>query len=235
MKAFLLAAGLGTRLKPITNHTPKCLVPICGKPLLQWWIELFRAHNINEVLINLHYLGNQVKDYIQNNIDDIVFHFFEEDVLLGSAGTLKANKWFIKGEEDFFVFYADNLTNYNLTEFYDFHKKHKHPFSMALFKTDKPETKGIIELNSNKTVISFEEKPKLPKSNLANAGIYIAKPEILDLIPVKELADIGFDLLPLLVNKMSGWETNGYLIDIGNINHLKKAEKEWIKIRNDNS
>jgi len=230
MKAFLLAAGLGTRLRPITLKTPKCMVTVCGKPMLFWWILLFRKHNINEVLINVHYLSEQIKDYIKANVKDIKFTFYEEKELLGSAGTLRENKNFVKGEHDFFIVYADNLTNYDLTMFYNFHKKHNQILSLALFRTDTPKTKGIIKIDNRQRIISFEEKPKEPKSNLANAGIYIAKPEILDLIPDKKNADIGFDLLPQLINKMSGWETDDYLIDIGTINNLKKARKEWKKI-----
>ena len=101
---------------------------------------------------------------------------------------------------------------------------------MVLFRTDTPETKGIVELDHNKTVISFVEKPREPKSNLANAGIYLAKPWILDLIPDKDTADIGFDLLPQLVHRISGWETGDYLTDIGSIESLAKAEKDWARV-----
>lgn len=233
MKAFLLAAGLGTRLKPLTLTTPKCLIPVCGKPLLEWWCILFRKHNITEVLINLHHHSRLVKDYIKTNIKDIEFTFYYEKDLKGSAGTLNNNKDFIKNEKDFFIIYADNLTNYHLSQFYKFHLKNNSIFSMALFRTDTPQTKGIAELEQNNIVKSFEEKPKKPKSNLANAGIYISKPDILDLIPNKKFSDIGFDLLPLLVNKMYGWESNDYLLDIGTIEHLNKAEKEWRKIIKD--
>ena len=170
MKAFLLAAGLGTRLKPITDKIPKCLVEINNKPLLGWWVKL-----------------------------------------------------------------ADNLTNYNLTEFLNFHREKKQPFSMALFNTDKPSACRIALMNEESIIIDFEEKPKQPKSNLANAGLYIASPEVLDLIPNYELIDIGFHLLPQLVNKMSGWRSNDYLIDIGTIQNLEKANNEWSKIIGRNS
>ena len=232
MKAFLLAAGLGTRLRPITNNTPKCLVKIAGKPLLEWWLINFRKHGIMEVLINLHHFGNEVKKYISNNAQDIKFHFYEEKQLIGSAGTLRENKWFVKGSGSFYIIYADNLTNYNLSNFLKFHKSHKLPFSMALFKTDVPELKGIATIGKNKTILEFEEKPELPKSNLANAGIYISEPEILDLIPSKNLTDIGYDVLPSLVGRMAGWESSGYLIDIGTHEHLKRANYEWKKIIN---
>ena len=234
MKAFLLAAGLGTRLRPLTNNIPKCLVDINGRPLLSWWIDLFEEHKISEVLINLHYLPEAVELFLKDYHTSIKFTFFYEEKLLGSAGTLKANEKFIEGESDFFVCYADNLTNYDLTSFYDFHKKRKSSFSMALFRTDTPKSKGIVELNRNKLITSFEEKPQEPKTNLANAGIYLASKDILELIPNKPLSDIGFDLLPQLVNKMYGWESDDYLLDIGTLEYLKQANNEWPRIINRN-
>lgn len=230
MKAFLLAAGLGTRLRPLTLTTPKCLIPICGKPMLFWWLRLFKQHGINEVLINLHYLGDQVKDYLDKNSMDISFTYFEEVELLGSAGTLRANRKFVTDTPDFFILYADNLTNCDLTLFYEFHLKNAQPLSMVLYRTDTPESKGIVELDKQNTIISFKEKPQKPISNLANGGIYLAKPEILDLIPDKECPDIGFDLLPKLVHHMTGWETTDYLLDIGSLDSLSRAENDWTDI-----
>lgn len=227
MKAFLLSAGLGTRLRPLTNTTPKCLVPINGKPLLQWWIELLEKHGINEVLINLHHLPDQVILFIKNLNPNIKFTFFIEEKLLGSAGTIKQNKKFVENEEEVLIAYSDNLTNYNLTAFREFHRRKNKPFSMALFNSGNPSSCGIAILDKEDTITEFEEKPIFPKSHLANAGIYISKPEVFDLIPDKEGADIGFDLLPQLVNKMAGWRTNDYLIDIGTIENLRKAEQEW--------
>ena len=230
MKAFLLAAGLGTRLRPITDKLPKCLVEIAGKPLLAWWIKLFEEHGISEVLINLHHLPHAVKSFINEYPTSIKFNFYFEKDLHGSAGTLRENKSFVENESSFFVCYADNLTNYNLSKFHEFHKKKSSVASLALFETDTPSTKGIVELDSNQRVISFEEKPKNPKSNLANAGIYIFTPSVLGKIPNIELSDIGYDLLPRLVNQMFGWQTSDYLIDIGTFEHLSKAENEWSKI-----
>jgi len=230
VKAFLLSAGLGTRLRPLTNSIPKCLVPINGKPLLKWWIQLFEMHGVNEVLINLHHLPDQVIQYIKNLNPAIKFTFYFEDKLLGSAGTLRQNKLFVKNEENVLIAYADNLTNYNLTVFHEFHIQKNKPFSMALFNSGTPSSCGIAVLDKEDTIIEFEEKPVNPKSNLANAGIYIAKPEIFNLIPDFECTDIGFHLLPQLVNNMAGWMTKDYLIDIGTIENLRKAEQEWLLI-----
>ena len=232
MKAFLLAAGLGTRLRPLTDSTPKCLVEICGKPLLAWWIEFFEKYNIEQVLINLHHLPGKVTRFLESYDTQIKFTYFFEEKLIGSAGTLRENKDFVKNENDFFVCYADNLTNYNLQEFYDFHKNKNSSSSIALFETDTPKSKGIIQLDQDDRIISFEEKPVVPKSNLANAGIYIFKPSILELIPNNDLTDIGFHLLPQLINKSFGWKSDDYLIDIGTFDDLSKAETDWLNIIN---
>ena len=121
MKAFLLAAGYGTRLRPLTEIVPKCLVPINGKPLLRYWIDLFEKHGIDEVLINLHYLSEQVVKYVENENTSIKWHFTYEQELLGSGGTIFANQDFIKDNEPFFICYADNLTNLNLTDMLNYH------------------------------------------------------------------------------------------------------------------
>lgn len=235
MKAFLLAAGLGTRLRPLTDNTPKCLINICGKPLLEWWIELFEKHGVDQVLINLHHLSDQVHDFIEKYRTSIKFHFYFEDKLVGSGGTIRENVDFVKDEQFFFICYADNLTNYNLTSFLNFHKAKNTEFSMALFRTDKPSEKGIALLDKNSFVVEFEEKPKNPKSNLANAGLYISNPEVIELIPRYEVTDIGFHLLSQLVGNMAGWETEDYLIDIGILSDLKRAESEWQNLIKGNS
>lgn len=236
MKAFLLAAGLGTRLKPITDTIPKCLVNICDAPMLSWWIKLFEKHGINEVLINLHHHSEKVISFLNSYQTKVRFELFYEDKLLGSAGTLRENKNFVRNDRHFFICYADNLTNYNLTEFLKFHISKRSLFSMALFRAEKPEEKGIALLNKNNLIIGFEEKPKQPKSNLANAGIYISSTEILDMIPNNEITDIGYHLLPKLIGKMNGWESNDYLIDIGITSDLAKAEVEWkTRLNGDNN
>lgn len=231
MKAFLLTAGLGTRLLPITNTTPKCLVDIAGKPLIHWWFNTMEAAGIKEVLINLHHLPDQVMDFVNSLTTPIKVTYFFEASLLGSAGTLRANYDFVKEEDCFFIIYADNLTSIPLKDLYQFHLGQSHPFTMALFTTRTPSSCGIAALDDHKTIIDFVEKPTNPISNLANAGIYLAHPSIIKMIPDDKMpADIGFDLLPLLVNKMSGWKTSDYLIDIGTHENLAKARLEWPNI-----
>ena len=232
MKAFLLAAGYGTRLRPITDTIPKCLVPICGKPLLGWWLELLRRHGVTDVLINTHYLREPVQQFIadyNNRCSGITAHEFYEPDLLGSGGTVRANQAFVAEEESFLICYADNLTDANLTAFQDFHAAHNGVLSIGLFHTNLPEQCGIATLGEHSCITAFEEKPPHPTSNLANAGMYIARQELFRCLPQQEVLDFGKDVLPQLVGHMYGWQTSGYLLDIGTMGNYKKANMEWKK------
>jgi mannose-1-phosphate guanylyltransferase len=228
MKAFLLTAGLGSRLHPFTQNSPKCMVPIAGKPLLDWWFLAMQKAGVTEVHINLHHLPDMVMAHVNSLDTNLKIEFSYEPVLLGSAGTLIANKAFVANETSFFIFYGDNLTNTNLSNLFDFHTSQPHNFTMALFETNDPINCGIVTIDKYATVVDFEEKPANPVSNLANAGLYVASPAVIEMIDsVKMPADIGFDLLPLLVNKMSGYKINDYLIDIGTHKNLEKARQDW--------
>lgn len=231
MKAFLLAAGYGTRLRPITNSIPKCLVPIHGQPLLGWWFQLLQKHSVTEVLVNTHHLPDPVRAYIkkfnQHKTGLVVYETYEPE-LLGSGGTIRANKNFVNGEDSFLICYADNLTDVDLTAFQTFHHVHGGLLSMALFHTNLPKQCGIAELDEAGRIIAFEEKPECPKSNLANAGMYIADCRIFNYLNSdKPLLDFGKDVLPNLVGDMYGWHTDGYLIDIGTMENYRRANEEW--------
>ncbi len=227
MKAFLLAAGVGARLRPLTDRIPKCLVPVCGRPLLAWWLDLLRAQGVDEVLINTHHLPEPVRDFVRTCPPVPRIHLVHEPVLLGSAGTLRSQAAFVRGESEFFVLYADNLTDYPLADFLAFHRRHGGLLSMALFHTNVPRQCGIAELDADQRIVAFVEKPDVPRSNLANAGLYVASPEILSLIPDVPVADVGFHLLPQLVGRMYGWRPDAFLMDIGTPENLHRAEELW--------
>ena len=233
MKAFLLAAGLGTRLQPLTNTIPKCMLPIDGKPMLYHWFQLLRDHNVDDVMINLHYLPDIVRQYVEDfssSHPDLRIASFYEETLLGSAGTVKANAAWIEDEEQFLIAYADNLTDANLTKLIQFHQERDTAFTMGLFHSDYPRGCGIVTLGENGLIVEFVEKPKNPRSNMANAGIYVASPSLLDYIPDGH-ADLGNDVLPGLVGKMYGCQLDGYLRDIGTVENYRKAQEEWERKR----
>lgn len=230
MKAYLLAAGLGSRLRPITDTTAKCLVPICGHPLLEWWAKLFIDNGVDEVLINTHYLSDQVHDFLEEyNSRGTGLTFVEsyEKELIGSGGTVYSNRDFVKGEEDFLICYADNLTDIHLDELISFHKAKNAPLTMGLFHTSLPKQCGIAALNEDGLVTEFVEKPEEPKSDLANGGIYVCNKSVFDYFPGEGFSDIGKDVLPKLVGKMYGWEIPQYLIDIGTMETYERAQREW--------
>ncbi len=231
MKAFLLAAGYGTRLKPLTDTIPKCMVPIHGQPMLGWWFDLFRSHGVTEVLVNTHYLPETVRGYLKAYNDrNTGLRAYEtyEPVLLGSGGTVRGNRDFVRGEKDFLICYADNLTDADLTAFRLCHERHQAPLTMALFHTNQPSQCGIASLDVQGRIVRFEEKPANPKSDLANAGLYIANQQIFDFMdPQKETLDFGKDVLPKLVGEMVGWPVEGYLIDMGTPENLSRANGEW--------
>lgn len=230
MKAFLLAAGYGTRLKPLTDTTPKCLVPIKCRPLLAWWFDLLLKHGVTDAIVNTHYLAAQVRNFITGynalHTGLNVREFYEPE-LLGSGGTVLANKTFVADEENFMICYADNLTNVNLTQMQKFHKSHDAVMTMALFHTNHPTQCGIASLDNRGLVTSFIEKPEHPECDLANAGVYIARQKIFKYFPDRPVIDLGKDVLPNLIGKMYGWEIKDYLLDIGTPDNYEKAQKEW--------
>jgi len=238
MKAFLLAAGKGTRLRPYTDRHPKCLMPIHGRPLLEIWIDLLQAHGVDKVLINTHHLADQVEKAAAHLRAEKVLdiHTVHEPELLGSAGTLLANTDFIDSGEDFLIVYADNLTNLNLSAMLGRHAEHKaagHVLTMGLFRTTTPRACGIATVDAAQTVIRFMEKPVKPESNLANAGIYVATYNILETCrAIRQtlgpgILDIGFHVLPELVGRMGGYEITDTLIDIGTVAAYEQALEIW--------
>lgn len=226
MKAFLLAAGKGTRLQPLTFQTPKCLVPVCGKPLIEYWFDLFELYGINDILINTSHLSEKVRDYINNNSRGLNITLTYEETLLGSGGTIKKNRDFVKGEESFFIFYADNLTNINLDKMLQFHNMRKRDFTLALFRVNNPKECGIVELDNESNIISFIEKPESPVSNLAFAGIMLGCPSLISYFPDRDIFDLGHDVLPLIAENASGYIMDDYLLDIGTPEKLDQAEND---------
>lgn len=226
MKAFLLAAGKGTRLLPLTLTTPKCLVPISGKPLIEYWFDLFKLYGINDILINTSHLADKVKTYIADYSSGLNIKLTYEESLLGSGGTVKKNWDFVKGEPSFFICYADNLTNINLKRMLEFHNQHKKDFTLALLRVPNPKECGIVELDEFSSVISFNEKPEHPVSDLAFAGIMISSQNLKNYFPERDCFDLGFDVLPRVIGNASGYIMNEYLLDIGTYKKLEQAEED---------
>jgi len=227
MKAFLLAAGHGTRLRPLTDTLPKCLLKIQGVPILEIWISLCRKHGIDDLLINTHAHARMVTEYLRSRRNGVHVHVVEEPSLLGSAGTLLANREWVSGEECFWVFYADVLTCTDLNAMLLLHRSRKPVATIAVYEVPDPSRCGIVNLGENGTVQEFVEKPSKPRGNLAFAGLMLATPQLLEAIPTKENPDIGFDVLPNLAGRMLAYQVSDYLIDIGTGQNYQTAQTTW--------
>ena len=227
MKAFLLAAGNGTRLRPLTEWTPKCLLPVSGKPILGIWLELCLRHGIKEVLINLHAHPQAIREYVARKHQNIHVKFFEEPTLLGSAGTIAANRGWVSGEAFFWILYVDVLTNMNLREPLNFHLRRPQVATLVANRVPNPSLCGILTRDENGIVGDFIEKPANPTGNLAFAGILIGTQGLIDAIPDYRPADMGFDVLPRLAGRMAAYETSEYLLDIGSVQNYKQAQTTW--------
>ena len=147
----------------------------------------------------------------------------------GSAGTVSANRWFVEGDETFWIIYADNLTDLSLGAMLATHRANRGVLTMALCHAPDPSSAGIVELLPDGRIASFEEKPRRPRSDLANAGIYAARAELLGELPAAagRVLDFGFDVLPRLAGRMYGHLIDGFLADIGSPAALASASTAW--------
>lgn len=225
-RALLLAGGLGTRLRPLTATVPKCLIPVAGRPILDYWVDALNAAGIGTALVNTHHHAAQVRDYITHVNARGALRLLEayEPRLLGSAGTVAANRDWAKGEV--VVIYADNLSDIDLSAFLDFHRSHGAPMSMALFHAPVPENCGIATLDGTGLVTAFTEKPDHPASDLANAGLYVLDAEAWHEVADMGVFDFGFDVIPAFVGRMRGFAHDGYHLDVGTFPALEQANRD---------
>lgn len=225
MKAILLAGGLGTRLRPLTQRIPKCLVPIRGVPLLQIWINSLNKAGLGPFLINTHYLNEKVEDFIRlENIQDVTL--VNEINLLGTAGTLINNINFFE-KKDGLLLHADN---YCLADFKDFLIAHKERpknclLTMMTFRTENPSLCGIVEIDEHNVVKAFHEKKETAPGDLANGAIYVLSPELLEIIreDYKDAVDFSNEIIPNFLGRILSYEVSETFIDIGTPEAYEKA------------
>jgi mannose-1-phosphate guanylyltransferase len=227
MKAFLLAAGVGSRLRPLTDSVPKCLVPIAGTPLLERWLDALDLAGVDEVLVNTHHLPELVREHLEKRDGLPAVHTAFEPELLGSAGTLLRHRAWVESEDEFVVCNADNLTDFDLSTLIDFHCAGPGVASLALFRSERPWTGGVVELNSDNIVVGFVEKPEHPTSDLVNAGVYVFAPSVLDDLGGDPPMDIGYDLIPRLIGRARAMPVDGYFRDIGTLDDYERAQHDW--------
>ena len=233
MRAILLAGGFGTRLRPLTNTLPKCLVPIRGQPLLDIWLNNLTQAGVGPFLINTHYLAEQVTTYIQSSAYKDQVTLVHEPILLGTAGTLIANLGFF-GSEDGLLIHADNYCQQDLMEFIHAHQHRPDDcvMTMMTFRTDSPSSCGIVELDDRGVVLGFHEKTESPPGDLANGAVYIFSQSFIRALGVeyRHVTDFSTQVLPLLLGRIFTYETKGLFLDIGTPEALRKANQTDIHL-----
>ncbi len=229
MKAFILAAGVGTRLRPLTFECPKPMIPLLNKPVIEHTINNLKKHNIDSIIMNLHTLPEKIKNYFGNGSKfGINISYSMEETLLGTAGGLKKCKRFF--DSTFVVMSGDGLSNIDLTAAIEFHKKKKSLATMVLKKVDMRFPYGITLTDRRNRIVNFVEKPNWGSifSDTVNTGIYIFEPEIFRYIP-DGFYDFGHDLWPKLLKLQKpiyAYLMNDYWTDIGNIEEYKQGIKD---------
>jgi NDP-sugar pyrophosphorylase family protein len=227
MKAMILAAGEGTRLRPLTLTVPKPMIPIVGVPLLARTIQWLAEQRVTEVALNLYHRPQAILDYFGDTWQGVRLHYFFEETLRGTAGGVKGAEA-VLGDAPFYVIYGDNLIHADLRRLADFHAEHQGLATIALFHHPFPTAAGIVGVEKTGRITRFVEKPKAEDvfSDLANAGVYVLDPAVLQWIPADSPSDFGRDLFPLLLTEgkpLYGTLLEGYLQDTGTPESYRQA------------
>ncbi len=227
MKAMILAAGEGTRLKPLTYQLPKPLVPILNKPVMAHVLSCLSKNDIQEIVINTHYMADQIESYFKDGAKfNVKIQYSREEKLLGTAGGVKKVESLF--QETFLVIGADDLSDVNLKQLIKSHKLTRAVASIGLKEVEKTEHYGIVVTDPTGKILQFQEKPQTDKtaSRTANTGIYVFEPEIFNFIPENEVFDFGRQVFPLLLKKNAtfyGFPVEGYWCDIGSLEEYKNS------------
>ena len=228
LRALLLAAGLGTRLRPITLHTPKCLVPIHGEPLLERWLRQLEAAGCEAVLINTHYMADKVEKFLLEQPPSAVsVQTINEPELLGTAGTLIANSAFFENAIGMLI-HADNAMAGDLKGLLEAHSARPPQclLTMLTFCTDQPSSCGIVATDANGVVTAFHEKVADPPGNCANGALYAFDAPFLarlaEMSPQPN--DFSTEVIPTLMGRIQTWHTDKPYLDIGTPEALAAAQ-----------
>ncbi|MDR3195336.1 MAG: NDP-sugar synthase [Endomicrobium sp.] len=226
MKAFVLAAGVGARLRPLTSNISKPMISILGKPALYYIFSNLCKYGFTDACVNTYYLSDSITGYFERNKTDIRLEFSKEKTLLGTAGAIKKKENFF--DDTFVVMSGDGLSDVNLKKVLEFHKKKKSIATIALKKIVSRFEYGIAVTNKSGKIKKFVEKPSWGDvfNDDINTGIYVFEPEIFNYIPKDTFFDFSMDLFPLLMKKgkkIFGYLMDEYWTDIGNIFEYKKG------------
>jgi len=231
MRAIILAGGRGTRLRPLTDKTPKPLLPIKGKPLLEWVILTLKRHGITDIILSIGYKAEMIKEYFKDGSPlHLSISYNIEENPLGTGGAVKDIVQNHNIKNPFILVWGDNLADYNYEEMIKTHKKNDAVITMALTSREDVEHFGVAELDDKK-IIRFVEKPKREDapSTFINAGAFIVNPEVIDVLP-EGVSSIERDCFEILCGKpghVYAYVHTGYWFPIDTLEKYEKADKEF--------
>ncbi|MBI4534622.1 MAG: NDP-sugar synthase [Candidatus Melainabacteria bacterium] len=234
MKAMVLAAGVGSRLDPLTTQIPKPLVPVANRPVMEHLLRLLKHHGVTQVVSNLHYLPERLVEYFGNGSKlGLDIQFYLEEKLSGDAGGVRACKEFLH-DETFLVLMGDLLTDIDLSSLVKEHKKKGAIATIAVKQVADVSQFGVVLTNEQGFITGFQEKPdpKEALSNLASTGIYILEPEVFQYIPQNGEYGFGRQLFPALVSigaPVLGIEVFSYWSDVGTLKQYRLSNFDALK------
>ncbi len=230
MKALLLAAGLGTRLRPITDTVPKCLVPVHGRPLLGYWLDLLFRGGVESAVVNTHHFPEAVRAFVDSSPWRDRIRLVHEVELLGTGGTVLRTSGFF-GDEPFLVIHADNLSTFDVPAFIARHASRPEgtEITMMTFRTDDPRSCGIVELDERGVVTRMHEKVDDPPGDTANGAVYIFEPSVVAFLAglPGPFIDLSTQVLPRFMGRIFTFHNAVFHRDIGNPESLRRAQLEY--------
>ncbi len=232
MKAMIMAAGVGSRLMPLTMHIPKPMVPVGNRPLMEQIVHLLGKHGCTQVIANLHYHSRVINEYFKDGTKyGMSISYSPEEELMGTAGGVKKCDWFLN--DTFVVISGDALTDIDITSLLYAHRRNGALATIALKQVNEVENFGIVITDENNKIKSFQEKPKPEEAlnNMANTGIYIFETEIFKYIPARQFYDFGKQVFPHLVKigaPFYGVSIDDYWCDVGNIAAYRQAHGDLL-------
>lgn len=235
MKAMVLAAGVGQRMRPLTDYLPKPLLPIANRPVMAYVLEHLAQHGFTEVIANLHYRPQDIVDYFGDGSRfGVNLTYTYEEGLWGIAGGVRRCKHFLEGDT-FLVIGADDLTDMNLTALVAEHRRVGASASIGLVEVEETSQYGIVVTDDEHRIERFVEKPKGdPPSHTANTQIYLFESDVFDFIPPDKVYDFGFDAFPDMVSHgvpFYGFSLPGYWRDIGSLADYLTAQVDLLQGR----
>lgn len=194
---MVLAAGLGTRLRPLTDDIPKCLIPIGGKPLIDWTLRWLHHNGVRECVINLYYLPDKVEQLVGDGSQyGLRVHYSYETELLGTAGAVKKVANFF--DKPFYVIYSDNFSQWDIRKLKFEYERNDSIGTVAVHWREDVTQSGMVEFDQNNRILRLTEKPKPEDltSHYVNAGFYYLNPRVFNYIPEGEPCDFAFHVFP---------------------------------------